>query len=43
MWGMTSMGVKCLKYVRNNANNVFEIAQVYKKRLIYVESGKDMC
>ena len=43
MWGMTSMCVKCLKYERNNANNVFEIAQVYRKRLIYVESGKDMC
>ena len=42
MWEMTSICVKCLKYVRNNVHNVFEIAQVYRKRLIYVESGKDM-
>ena len=39
MWEMTSICVKCLKYVRKNVHNVFEIAQVYRKRLIYVESG----
>ena len=43
MWEMTSICVKCLKHVRNNVHNVFEIVQVYRKRLIYVESFQEMC
>ena len=42
MWEMTSICVKCLKYVRNNVHDVIEIAQVYRKRLIYVESGYEL-
>ena len=39
MWEMTAICFKCLKYARNNVHNVFEIAQVCRKRLIYVECG----
>ena len=41
MWEMTSICVKCLKYVRNKVH-LFEIAQVYRKRLKQVGNGLDM-
>ena len=41
MWEMTSICVKCLKYVRNKVH-MFEIAAAYRKRLIYVGNGLDM-